>query len=149
MHELDIKRETFKSFENGYVKNPTAQNITNYINNTNYLGTCGKKGALNGQYMYVVDINDNIIIGNRATGQIINGGLPHPTLIGGIDPKVQGAGIINIRGGKIIKIDNASGHFRPDPSSLKKVEKLFLEKIPDKYYDRRFEGFKLYNEEGQ
>ena len=74
MHELDIKRETFKSFENGYVKNPTAQNITNYINNTNYLGTCGKKGALNGQYMYVVDINDNIIIGNRATGQIINGG---------------------------------------------------------------------------
>ena len=46
-------------------------------------------------------------------------------------------------------MDNASGHFRPDPSSLKKVEKLFLEKIPDKYYDRRFEGFKLYNEEGQ
>ena len=29
------------------------------------------------------------------------------------------------------------------------IEKLFLEKIPDKYYDRRFEGFKLYNEEGQ
>ena len=46
-------------------------------------------------------------------------------------------------------MDNASGHFRPDSSSLGKVEKLFQEKIPDKYYDRRFEGFKLYNEEGQ
>ena len=29
------------------------------------------------------------------------------------------------------------------------MKKLFQEKIPDKYYDRRFEGFKLYNEEGQ
>lgn len=46
-------------------------------------------------------------------------------------------------------MDNASGHFRPDSSSLGKVEKLFLNKVPDKYYDRRFEGFKLYNEEGQ
>ena len=141
MYELDIKRRTFKLFENGYVKNPTAQNITNYINNTNYLGTGGKKGALNGQYMYVVNINDNIIIGNRATGQIINGGLPHPTLIGEIDPKVQGAGIVNIREGKIIKIDNTSGLFRLDSSSLGKVEKLFLNKVPDKYYDRKFEGF--------
>ena len=99
--------------------------------------------------MYVVNINDNIIIGNRATGQIINGGLPHPTLIGEIDPKVQGAGIVNIREGKIIKIDNTSGLFRLDSSSLGKVEKLFLNKVPDKYYDRKFEGFKLYNEEGQ
>ncbi len=153
MYELDIKRGTFKSFKNGYVKNPTAQNITNYINNTNYLGTGGKKGSLNGLYMYVVDVNNNIIIGNRVTGMVSGlidtDSLPHPTLIGGIDPKVQGAGIITIQGGKIIKVDNASGHFRPDPSSLKKVEKLFLNKVPDKYYDRKFEGFKLYNEEGQ
>ena len=44
-------------------------------------------------------------------------------------------------------MDNASGHFRPDPSSLKKVEKLFQEKIPDKYYDRKFEGFIPYEKE--
>ena len=48
-----------------------------------------------------------------------------------------------------MKLDNVSVHFRPDSSSLGKVEKLFLNKVPDKYYDRRFEGFKLYNEEGQ
>ena len=151
MHELDIKRETFKSFENGYVKNPTAQNITNYINNTNYLGTGGKKGSLNGLYMYVVDANNNIIIGNRAIGQVsgveAGKGLPHPTLIGGFEPKVQGAGIVTIQGGKIIKVDNASGHFRPDSSSLGKVEELFLNKVPDKYYDRKFEGFIPYEKE--
>ena len=39
MHELDKGRYTFRPNETGYVKNPTAQNITNYINNTNYLGT--------------------------------------------------------------------------------------------------------------
>ena len=152
MHELDKYRRTFRANETGYVKNPTAQNITNYINNTNYLGTGGKKGALNGQYMYVVDINDNIIIGNRAKG-IVSGliedtdSLPHPTLIGGFNPQVQGAGIITIQGGKIIEINNASGHFRPDSSSLVQVEKLFLNKVPNKYFDRKFKGFTPYKKE--
>ncbi|WP_369717637.1 hemagglutination protein [Leptotrichia alba] len=151
MHELDKGRYTFRPNETGYVKNPTAQNITNYINNTNYLGTGGKKGALNGQYMYVVDANNNIIIGNRATGMVSGlidtDSLPHPTLIGGFNPQVQGAGIVTIQGGKIIKVDNASGHFRPDSSSLGKVEELFLNKVPDKYYDRKFEGFIPYEKE--
>jgi hypothetical protein len=101
--------------------------------------------------MYVVDANNNIIIGNRAIGQVsgveAGKGLPHPTLIGGFEPKVQGAGIVTIQGGKIIKVDNASGYFRPDSSSLGKVEKLFLNKVPDKYYDRKFEGFVPYEKE--
>ena len=151
MHELDKYRRTFRANETGYVKNPTAQNITNYINNTNYLGTGGKKGALNGQYMYVVDINDNIIIGNRAKGMVSGlidtDSLPHPTLIGGFNPQVQGAGIITIQGGKIIEINNASGHFRPDSSSLVQVEKLFLNKVPNKYFDRKFKGFTPYKKE--
>ena len=71
---------------------------------------------MNGQYMYVVDTNGNIIIGSRA-GQH----MPHPTLVGGQNPSVQGAGIIDIRGGKIFSIDNASGHFKPDASSLTNV----------------------------
>jgi len=151
MHELDKERYTFRPNETGYVKNPTAQNITNYINNTNYLGTGGKKGSLNGLYMYVVDANNNIIIGNRAIEQVsgveAGKGLPHPTLIGGFEPKVQGAGIVTIQGGKIIKVDNASGYFRPDSSSLGKVEELFLNKVPDKYYDKKFEGFVPYEKE--
>lgn len=151
MHELDKERYTFRPNKTGYVKNPTAQNITNYTNNTNYLGTGGKKGSLNGLYMYVVDANNNIIIGNRATGMVSDligtDSLPHPTLIGGFNPQVQGAGIVTIQGGKIIKVDNASGHFRPDSSSLGKVEELLLNKVPDKYYDRKFEGFIPYEKE--
>ena len=81
------------------------------------------------------------------TGLIDTDSLTHPTLIGGFEPKVQGAGIVTIQGGKIIKVDNASGHFRPDSNSLSKVEKLFLNKVPDKYYDRKFEGFVLYEKE--
>ena len=30
---------------------------------------------------------------------------------------------------------------------LKQVEKLFLNKVPDKYYDRKFEGFVPYEKE--
>ena len=81
------------------------------------------------------------------TGLIDTDSLTHPTLIGGFEPKVQGAGIVTIQGGKIIKVDNASGHFRPDSNSLSKVEKLFLNKVPDKYYDRKFEGFVPYEKE--
>ena len=46
-----------------------------------------------------------------------------------------------------MKLDNVSVHFRPDSSSLGKVEKLFLNKVPDKYYDRKFEGFFPYKKE--
>ena len=81
------------------------------------------------------------------TGLIDTDSLPHPTLIGGFEPKVQGAGIVTIQGGKIIKVDNASGHFRPDSSSLVQVEKLFLNKVPNKYFDRKFKGFTPYKKE--
>lgn len=43
-----------------YVKNPTAHNINDYISEgSNYLGSKN----MNGQYMYVVDMDGNIIIG--------------------------------------------------------------------------------------
>ena len=51
--------------------------------------------------MYVVDANNNIIIGNRATGMVSSligtDSLPHPTLIGGFNPQVQGDGIVTIQ----------------------------------------------------
>ena len=96
--------------------------------------------------MYVIDSEDNIIIGTRTRGFTENGkGFPHPTLVGGKNPQVQGAGIIEIRGGKIYKIDNASGHFQPGVESLERTEKIFHEKIPSKYFSNDFEGFKTYD----
>ena len=144
MSEIDMQRGTLVN--NSYIKNPSAKDITKYVNNTNYLGTGGKKGALNGEYMYAIDANNNIIIGNRVTNQVVKKhGLPHPTLLGGKNPQVQGAGIIEIRGGKIYKIDNASGHFQPGTESLKRTEEVFHEKIPSKYFSNGFEGFKTYD----
>ena len=87
MSKLDQDRGTLVN--GSYIKNPSAKNITEYINETNYLGNGGKKGALNGQYMYVIDENNNIIIGNRLPGEVVpKYGLPHPTLIGGKNPQV-------------------------------------------------------------
>jgi RHS repeat-associated protein len=68
---------------------------------------------MNGKYMYVVDNNGNMMFGTRA-----GRAMPHPTLVGGRDPTVQSAGIIDIRGGKIHSIDSASGHFKPGAESL-------------------------------
>ena len=70
---------------------------------------------------------------------------PYPTLLDRKNPQVQGAGIIEIRGGKIYKIDNASGHFQPGTESLKRTEEVFREKIPSKYFSNDFEGFKIYD----
>ena len=53
---------------------------------------------MNGQFMYVLDSDGNIIIGTRA-GQH----MPHPTLIGGSDPTVHGAGIVEIRIFKVFR----------------------------------------------
>ena len=144
MAEIDMERGTLVN--NSYIKNPSAKDITTYVNNSNYLGTGGKKGALNGEYMYIIDTNNNIIIGNRVTNQVVKKyGLPHPTLLGGENPQVQGAGIIEIRGGKIYRVDNASGHFQPGTESLKRTEEVFREKIPEKYFSNGFEGFQTYD----
>jgi hypothetical protein len=121
--------------DGAYIKNPTAQNINDLVKpNSNYLG--GKQ--MNGQYMYVVDLDGNIIIGTRA-GQH----MPHPTLVGGTNPTVQGARIVDIRGGKLYSVDNGSGHFKPDLSSLKDVEKAF-ENLPSNIYHKDFKGFLEY-----
>ena len=61
------------------------------------------------------------------------------------NPQVQGAGIVEIRGGKIYRVDNASGHFQPGTESLKRTEEVFREKIPEKYFSNGFEGFQTYD----
>ena len=82
---------------------------------------------MNGKYMYVVDFDGNIIIGTRAknpiTGETLR--MPHPTLVGGVNPEVQAAGMVEIRGGKIFAVDNVSGHFKPSSECLKAAEDAF------------------------
>ena len=130
MQAKDIENKVLIDGE--YLKNPTAQNIRDLIKpDSRYIGS--KK--MNGRFMYVVDLDGNIIIGTRSHQH-----MPHPTLIGGRDPMVQGAGIIDIRGGKIYSIDNASGHFKPDKISLSSVQYAF-EKLPSGVFHRDFQGY--------
>lgn len=78
--------------------------------------------------MYVMDTSGNIIFGKRENPNNPDKNSPHPTLIGGKYPQVQCAGIIEFRDGRIYKIDNQSGHFRPNIKSMPKVE-AFMQKL--------------------
>ncbi|WP_323840642.1 hypothetical protein [Photorhabdus africana] len=118
-----------------YKNNPTAQNITRLLTDS---GRIGSKN-MNGQFMYVVDQKGNVIIGTRSGER-----MPHPTLIGGKDPLVLGAGIVEIRAGKIYSIDNASGHYKPGAGSLDAAKDAFG-KLPDKYFSKDFQGYKPYD----
>jgi hypothetical protein len=149
--------EAVEVFQNGvYRKNPTATTIDELTINPS--GTVkGKKWLqkeqtteelLNGaEYMYVIDENDRLIIGTRAQHTDFSkptGKAPHPTLISGADPKVQAAGTVEFRGGKIYKIDNASGHYKPSAESLKKTEEIFRKDFPANSFDNNFQGFMQY-----
>ena len=69
------------------------------------------------------------------------GKAPYPTLIGGNNPNIKAAGTIEFRGGKIYKIDNFSGHFKPDPSTMNYVEILFKNRFVQNSFDNNFQGF--------
>lgn len=129
MHSAD---EAAGVLKNGvYSKNPTAQNLADIVTDTGKIGS--KK--MSGKYMYVVDMDGNVIIGTRA-GQR----MPHPTLVGGANPQVQAAGIVDIRGGKIYSIDNASGHFKPSTESLNSAQQAF-ENISTDFFHKDFQGY--------
>ena len=118
-----------------YIKNPTAKSLNSLLTDSGKIG--GKQ--MSGRYMYVIDDAGNITIGTRA-GQR----MPHPTLIGGANPQVRGAGIVDIRGGRIFSVDNASGHFKPGAGSLDAAREAFG-KLPDSAFHRNFEGYLPYS----
>ncbi|QDV51351.1 Calx-beta domain protein [Gimesia fumaroli] len=128
--------ETAGVLVNGhYIKNPTAKSLNSLLTDSGKIG--GKQ--MSGRYMYVIDDAGNITIGTRA-GQR----MPHPTLIGGANPQVRGAGIVDIRGGRIFSVDNVSGHFKPGAGSLDAARKAFG-KLPDSAFHRNFEGYLPYS----
>lgn len=131
MLQYDIDNGTY---HNGiYNINPTAKPLTSMING-NYVGS---KSMNEDNLPYVIDKQGNIIVGKR-NGNGRNGSpTPHPTLIGGKDPEVQMAGILKIRGGKIYSYDNRSGHFKPNPKSMKIADEIFG-KLPKQLFHKDF-----------
>jgi RHS repeat-associated protein len=116
--------------EGAYIRNPTARNLDQILNPRGLV--VDKRTS--GTFMYVVDMEGRVIIGTRGGMR-----MPHPTLVAGVEPQVQGAGIVDIRGGRVWSVDIASGHFRPDANSVTVVEEAF--RRTGVALHRQFQGF--------
>jgi hypothetical protein len=132
MHQYDVNNGTYH--DGKYDKNPTAKNLSDVING-NYIGS----KSTSFQMPYVIDMDGNIIIGKRnGNGRGDNAvPTPHPTLIGGKDPVVKMAGILEVRGGKIYKYDNQSGHYKPNIKSMDAADEAFA-KLDPKLFHKNF-----------
>lgn len=69
------------------------------------------------------------------------GKAPHPTLIGGRNPQVQAAGMVYFKGGKIHRVVNISGHFKPNSNSIGVAESNFKKYFSDKSFTKDFIPF--------
>lgn len=136
MRERDISRGVL--LNGRYSKNPTAEDVRNMIHG-NYVGDKNT----NGLFIYAIDMNDNIIVGKR-NGNGTNPSdapTPHPTLLGGKNPRIQCAGMLDIRGGKIYSFENQSGHFKPNAKSLERAAEIFA-RLPKNVFHKKYIGGK-------
>jgi len=132
MQAKDIKEGIYDK-QLGYSHNPSAVELLSSMkNNTVYLD--GKKA--NGLYTYVVNEKGELIFGKRNNPNGPSKRSPHPMLIGGKNPKVQCAGMIDIRNGKIFNVNHSSGHYKPNEKSMEVVEKI-LSSLPKQAFSRK------------
>jgi hypothetical protein len=122
--------------EGGYAKNPSARSLSAVLSNGKVGG-----GFKDGLFMYVVNEDGEVIVGARL-GQRGNvqdraTGMPHPTLVGGKDPKVLAAGEVEIRAGRIYRVNNQSGHYQPTRGALRATAKAFM-KLPTTAFHTEF-----------
>ncbi|MBM6990734.1 MAG: hypothetical protein I3I98_04920 [Mobilibacterium timonense] len=116
----DKKDRDIYSGNSGYFKNPTAVYLESSVSE-NRIEIEGHRAE--GKMTYVMDKTGNIIFGKRSNPNNAQKRAPHPTLIGGKNPEVQCAGMIDFRKGKIYSVDISSGHYKPNIKSLEKVDK--------------------------
>lgn len=130
MLNRDMEDEDIYNKDTGYFKNPSAFILQDAVRR----GTLFKNSSGRAVYklIYVVDEYNNIIAGKRVNPNNSEKRSPHPALIGGKDPRVKCAGILEIRDDRIYSVSNHSGHYRPNIESLKLVEKI-LQELCDKY----------------
>ena len=119
-YDKDIKNSYVYNKNTGYYKNPTTTNINDAIKNNNVYFE-GHKA--NGKYTYALKTNGELVFAKRASKDRGKRS-PHPSLIGGKNPTVKMAGMIDIRNGKIYDVNADSGHYRPNIKSLSKVENM-------------------------
>lgn len=86
-----------------------------------------------GKYNFAIDREGKIYYATE------NSQWPHPTLIGGRDPMVYGAGEFLIVDGKLAWVNDGSGHYMPK-GSLKNLESFFGA-LPKEAFHPRFRGY--------
>ena len=127
--ELDKQDSDIYTSNDGYFKNPSATNLFESIKNDGFYinGT-----RVHGMLPYVLTEEGKIVFGKRRNPNNLSKRAPHPTLVGGKNPKVKCAGMITFSKGKIISINNNSGHFKPNIQSMSKVYDI-MNKLYKKY----------------
>ena len=116
MKRLDMSNKKVYNAETWYHRNPSAKNLKEAFSDDKFFESfCEEEEDKITRLLFVIAEDRNIIVGKRS-------GLPHPALIGGKDPKVRCAGILELMGPKIYSVSNQSGHYKPDIKSLAEME---------------------------
>ena len=134
MLQYDKDRGVY-SDEKGYTRNPTAVNAHDSVRDGILVDHKGE--PMNGDYTYVVKENGELVIGKRNGNGRDGKATPHPTLVGGKEPRVKVAGMVTMSNGKIVKYDNESGHFKPNDLSMPEADKAFSQ-LPSTVFHRNF-----------
>ena len=127
-----------------YRRNPSAVNLSEALGDVMRGGSRIRLSfpSQTGEVMYVITENHELIIGARSGRQR---DLPHPALIGGEDPTVLSAGMVEFADGRIKKIEiNASGHFKPNAPSSVEVSAALFNRLPGWAFHPQFEGFSVF-----
>ena len=134
MLEYDRQRGVY-SEERGYDLNPTTVEARNNIRDGVLVDHEGS--PMDGAYTYAVREDGTLVIGKRNGNGRDGKATPHPTLVGGRNPRVRIAGIVTMSKGKIVKYDNESGHFKPNILSMAEADRAFSE-LPTTAFHRNF-----------
>lgn len=134
MLEYDKRRGVY-SEKAGYSLNPTTINALESLKDGILVDREGK--PMQGDYTYAVKENGDLVIGKRNGNGRDGKPTPHPTLVGGKEPRVKVAGMVTIADGKIVKYNNESGHFKPNVLSMPEADKAFSQ-LPESAFHRNF-----------
>jgi len=122
-----------------YPRNELTFNLKDRISSNGQVLELNSAKGVHGERMFAIDKNGNVFIGKRAPNSETR--MPHPTLIGGKDPEVLAAGMIQFSKGRIVAVNNASGHFKPNASTLNTAEDILRNLLPSNSFSPKFKGF--------
>lgn len=137
MHAKDITDGIVRQGQ--YPKNTLTFNLQEHISGNGQIKEIDSLKGVHGMRMFVIDSQGNVLIGKRDPNGLIR--MPHPTLIGGKEPVILAAGMIEFSKGRIVSVNNASGHYKPQASTLQTAEQILRGILPASSFSPKFKGF--------